>query len=239
MKAVVRPGGLTHRPGVERESGQCYSSRGSHYRLDASGRGQMRLRQAPSARRDRACPRASRLPGQTGRLPSRPAAWSPSTSIPARRNASPSRRAKPTSPSTARNPWPARARPSSYRPESRTRRETPDQPRSTASSSAARHGKPRGSHEAVAGLAADGKTTPAGALEEPAPARRRLLALPPRKPGLLSTHLGAEPDPPAAVGAGQGLRRTPLRPLGQPDPGSWPRPPRTIRNCPQQHPRPA
>ena len=52
-------------------------------------------------------------------------------------------------------------------PESRTRRETPDQPRSTASSSAARHGKPRGSHEAVAGLAADGKTTPAGARKNP------------------------------------------------------------------------
>jgi mannose-6-phosphate isomerase-like protein (cupin superfamily) len=71
------------------------------------------------------------------------------------------------------------------------------------------------------------------------PARRHLLALPPRKPGHLNTHLGAEPDPPA-VGAGQGLRRTPLlRPLGQPDPDSWPRPPRTIRNRPQQHPGPA
>ena len=40
-------GTLTHRPGVERESGQCYSSRGSHYRLDASGRGQKEI--APCA----------------------------------------------------------------------------------------------------------------------------------------------------------------------------------------------
>ena len=41
-------------------------------------------------------------------------------------------------------------------------------------------------HEALAGLVADGKTTPRGAPEEPAPARRHLLALPPRKPGHLT-----------------------------------------------------
>ena len=73
-------GTLTHRPGVERECGQCYSSRGSHHRLDASGRGQMRLRQAPSARRDRACPGADPVrgaavhfmfPGRPGAVPSR------------------------------------------------------------------------------------------------------------------------------------------------------------------------
>jgi hypothetical protein len=54
-------GTLTHRPGVERESGQCYSSRGSHHRLDASGRGQMRSRQA--------------APGTTGPGTPLPAAW--------------------------------------------------------------------------------------------------------------------------------------------------------------------
>jgi hypothetical protein len=50
-----------------------------------------------------------------------------------------------TSPSTARNTWPDRVRPSSCPPASRTPLPTPDQPRSTASSSAARHCKPRSS----------------------------------------------------------------------------------------------
>ena len=69
-------------------------------------------------------------------------------------------------------------------------------------------------HEAVAGLAVDGRTTPRGAAE-PVPARRHLLAFPPRDPGHLATHPGAEPHAPAALGAGQGLRRASLlRPLG-------------------------
>ena len=62
---------------------------------------------------------------------------------------------------------------------------------------------------------------------QPAPARRHLLVLPPRKPDHLTTHLGPEPHAPAPVGAGQGLPRPPLlRPLGQPDPGNWLKPPR-------------
>ena len=82
-------------------------------------------------------------------------------------------------------------------------------------------------HEAFAGLVADGKTTP-GRAAQPAPARRHLLALPPRKPGHLTAHLGAEPHAPPAMGAGQGLRRAPLlRPLGQPDPIRRLRPPTT------------
>ena len=81
-------------------------------------------------------------------------------------------------------------------------------------------------HEALAGLVADGKTTPRGAPQQPAPARRHLLALPPRKPGHLTADLGAEPHAPPAVGAGEGLRRPPLlRPLGQPDPRSGLTPP--------------
>ena len=77
-------------------------------------------------------------------------------------------------------------------------------------------------HEALAGLVADGKTTPRGAPKQPAPARRHLLALPPRKPGHLTAYLGPEPHAPATVGAGQGLRRPPLlRPLGQPDLRNW------------------
>ena len=80
-------------------------------------------------------------------------------------------------------------------------------------------------HEAVAGLVADGKTTPRGA-EEPAPARRHLLALPPRKPGHLTADLGSEPHAPAPMGTGEGLRHSPLlRPLGQPDLNNWLRPP--------------
>ena len=76
-------------------------------------------------------------------------------------------------------------------------------------------------HEALAGLVADGKTTPRGAPQQPAPARRDLLALPPRKPDQLTPHRGAEPHAPAAVGAGETLRRPPLlRPVGQPD-VSW------------------
>src|SRR5262249_38841067 len=43
------------------------------------------------------------------------------------------------------NMWPERARPSSCRPASRTPWETPDQPRSTPSSSTARHCGPRSS----------------------------------------------------------------------------------------------
>ena len=61
-----------------------------------------------------------------------------------------------------------------------------------------------------------------GRAEEPAPARRHLLALPPRKPGHLTAYLGPEPHAPATVGAGQGLRRAPLlRPLGHPDLRNW------------------
>ena len=111
-------------------------------------------------------------------------------------------------------------------------RETPDQPRSTASSSAARHGKPRSSHEAVAGLAADGKTTPAGAPKNSLQLGAILWRFRPRKPGLLNARLGAEPDPPPAAGAGQGLRRTPpLRPLGQPGSGQ-------LAKATQNHPQP-
>ncbi len=81
-------------------------------------------------------------------------------------------------------------------------------------------------HEAVAGLVADGKTTPTGRAEEPAPARCHLLALPSRKPGHLTAHLGSEPHAPAPMGTGEGLRHPPLlRPLGQPDPNDWLRPP--------------
>ena len=73
-------------------------------------------------------------------------------------------------------------------------------------------------HEAVAGLAADGKTTPRGAPRNP-PAGCHLLALPPRKPGHLAAHRPAEPHAPAVVGGGEGLRRAPLlHPVGQPDP---------------------
>jgi len=69
-------------------------------------------------------------------------------------------------------------------------------------------------HEALAGA------------EKPAAARRHVLALPARKPDQLTPHRGAEPHAPAAVGAGQALWHTPLlRPLGQPDPCSWLRPP--------------
>ena len=58
-----------------------------------------------------------------------------------------------------------------------------------------------------------------GRAEEPVPARCHHVALPPRKPGHLTAHLGPEPHAPAIVGAGQGLRRPPLlRPLGQPGP---------------------
>jgi quercetin dioxygenase-like cupin family protein len=72
-------------------------------------------------------------------------------------------------------------------------------------------------HEALAGLVADGKTTPRGAPRNP-PARRHLLALPPRKPDHLTAHLDAEPHAPPAVGTGQDLRHPPLLPaLGQPD----------------------
>jgi quercetin dioxygenase-like cupin family protein len=77
-------------------------------------------------------------------------------------------------------------------------------------------------HEALAGLVADGKTTPRGAPKNPL----HLLALPPREPGHLTPHPGAEPHAPAAMGPGQGLRHTPLlQPLGQPDLSSWPVPP--------------
>ncbi len=54
-------------------------------------------------------------------------------------------------------------------------------------------------HEAFGGLAAEGKTTPRGAPEEPAPAGRDRLALPSREPRDLAADLGAEPRPPAAV----------------------------------------
>ena len=75
-------------------------------------------------------------------------------------------------------------------------------------------------HEALAGLVADGKTTPRGAAQ-PAPARRHLLALPPRKPDHLTAHLGPEPHAPPAMAPGQGLRRALLlSALGQPDPSS-------------------
>ena len=81
-------------------------------------------------------------------------------------------------------------------------------------------------HEALAGLVADGKTTPRGRAQEPAAARSHVLALPARKPDQLTPHRGAEPHAPAAVGAGQTLRHTALlRPLGQPDLSSWLRPP--------------
>jgi quercetin dioxygenase-like cupin family protein len=63
-------------------------------------------------------------------------------------------------------------------------------------------------HEALAGLVADGKTTPRGAPKNP-------LQL-----GATFWHA------PAAMGPGQGLRHTPLlQPLGQPDLSSWPVPP--------------
>jgi quercetin dioxygenase-like cupin family protein len=73
-------------------------------------------------------------------------------------------------------------------------------------------------HEALAGLVADGKTTNPGRAAQPAPARCHLLALPERKPGHLTAHLGPEPHAPAAVGTGQDLRHPPLlSALGQPD----------------------
>ena len=114
--------------------------------------------------------------------------------------------------------WPERARRSSSRRASRTPRETPDQARSTASSSSARPCTPRSGTRPSPAWSPTARPRP-GRAEEPAPARRHLLALPPRKPGHLTAHLGAEPHAPAPVGTGEGLRRTPLlRPLGQPDP---------------------
>ena len=72
-------------------------------------------------------------------------------------------------------------------------------------------------HEALAGLVVDGKTTPQGRTQEPAATRRHLLAFPSRKSGHFAADLGAEPRAPTLVGAGEGLRRTPLpRALGQP-----------------------
>ena len=107
------------------------------------------------------------------------------------------------------------------RPASRTPRETPGRPRSRASSSSARPCRAKEWHEALAGLWPTARP-PQGRAEEPAPARRHLLALPERKPGHLTARLGAEPHAPPAVGTGQGLRRPPLlRPLGQPDLSSW------------------
>ena len=73
----------------------------------------------------------------------------------------------------------------------------------------ARRSHTRQMHEAFAGLAAEGKTTRAGRAEEPAPARRHHLALPPREPGDLAAGLGPEPHPPAAVGARQAVWRAP------------------------------
>jgi quercetin dioxygenase-like cupin family protein len=66
-------------------------------------------------------------------------------------------------------------------------------------------------HEALAGLIADGRTTARGGTQEPAPARCHLLALPTRKPSHHPSHLGPEPHPPTAVGAGQSLGGAPLR----------------------------
>jgi mannose-6-phosphate isomerase-like protein (cupin superfamily) len=91
-------------------------------------------------------------------------------------------------------------------------------------------------HEAVAGLAADGRTTPRGRAEKPAPAGRHLLALPPRKPGHLAAHRSAEHHAPAAVGGSEGLRRAPLlRPVGQPDPGGWPATAASFRARPRRN----
>jgi quercetin dioxygenase-like cupin family protein len=56
-----------------------------------------------------------------------------------------------------------------------------------------------------------------GRAEEPAPARRHLLALPPREQGDIAAHLGPEPHAAHAVDAGQGVRRQALlRTMGQP-----------------------
>lgn len=86
-------------------------------------------------------------------------------------------------------------------------------------------------HEAVAGLVADGKTTPTGAPKNPLQLgatfwhfrhESRVTSTPIWAQNLILPH---------AVGAGESLRHPPLlRPLGQPDPNSWLRPPRTIRN---------
>jgi hypothetical protein len=74
-------------------------------------------------------------------------------------------------------------------------------------------------HEALAGLVADGKTTPRGAPKNPLQLGATLWHFRPRKPGHLTAHLGPEPHVPPTVGTSGGLRHTPLlRPLGQPDP---------------------
>ena len=103
---------------------------------------------------------------------------------------------------------------------SRTPGAIPDRPRSRASSSSARpcdQGVARGPRRPGGRRQDHGPRRAA----QPASARRHLLVLPPRKPGHLTADLGAEPHAPPAVGAGEGLRRTPLlRPLGQPYPRS-------------------
>ena len=78
--------------------------------------------------------------------------------------------------------------------------------------------KTREMHEAFAGLAAEGKTTPKRSTQEPASARRDHLALPSREPRDGPAHLAAEPDAPAARRTRAAIRRPPTRrSLGQPD----------------------
>jgi hypothetical protein len=79
----------------------------------------------------------------------------------------PSWRAKPTSPSTARNTWPDRARRSSCRPACRILRATPGpaEIEGIIELRPALHAKEL--HEAFAGLVADGKTTPRVAPRNP------------------------------------------------------------------------
>ena len=95
-------------------------------------------------------------------------------------------------------------------------------------------------HEAAAGLAADGKTTPAGAPKNPLQLGATFWHFRHESRVTATPIWGAEPTARAAVGAGQGIRRAPLLPpLRQPDLNSWPRPPRPIRNRPQHHSRAA
>ncbi len=69
--------------------------------------------------------------------------------------------------------------------------------------------------EAFAGLASEGKQRPPWCAKEPATARSHHVAVPPRKQSDLTPYLAAEPDPPAAMGAGENPRHTPLpRALG-------------------------